>query len=65
MTFNMVKNKCKIKMYYQPLDFINDMNLVFDNAMKFNKRGSDVFKSAQKMKKKFFDLIKRFNVMKH
>jgi hypothetical protein len=29
------------------------MNLVFDNAMKFNKRGSEYYKSASKMKKFF------------
>ena len=46
MTFNIVKNKLRLNMYYQPQDFINEMNLVFDNAMKFNKRGSDFYKSA-------------------
>ena len=65
MTFNIVKNKMKLKMYYQPMEFINEMNLVYDNAMKFNKRGTGVYKSAQKMKKKFSELIKKFNLMKH
>ena len=52
-------------MYYMPQEFINDMCLVFDNAMKFNKRGSEIYKSAQKMKKRFYELIKKFNLMKH
>lgn len=45
-------------MYNTAMEFVDDMNLVFDNAMKFNKRGSEYYKSASKMKKFFADQMK-------
>lgn len=61
---NVKKNMIDCK-YTQPIEFINDMNLVFANCMQFNKRGSQAYKSAQKCKRQFKDLLRERDVMKH
>ena len=62
INFLMIKEKM-IKTYYSSqYEFIEDMNLVFDNCMEYNQRNSKVYKSAQKMKKKFKLMLKEQNL---
>jgi hypothetical protein len=51
--FILIKKKMIKGLYRTPLDFINDMYLVFDNCTKFNARGSGVYKAAKTLKREF------------
>lgn len=53
MDFGTIKKKLDGKVYTHPDQFLTDMRLVFDNAMHYNKPGSDVHVMAVTLKEKF------------
>lgn len=57
MNFMVVKKKMTAGLYSTPPDFINDVNLVFNNCMKFNEKRSGVYKAARKLKNEFAQLL--------
>jgi len=57
MNFIVVKKKMIKGLYSTPPDFINDVNLVFNNCMKFNEKRSGVYKAAKKLKNEFAQLL--------
>ena len=65
ITFQMVKQKCIRHMYLEPIHFIDDMNLVFDNCMTYNEVGSGLYNSAKKLKRALHAQIKKKKLMEH
>ena len=57
MNFMVVKKKMTAGLYSTPADFITDVNLVFNNCMKFNEKRSGVYKAAKKLKNEFAQLL--------
>ena len=49
--------------YKNPLHFIDQVGLTFQNAISFNKKGSPIYKAAQTMKKDMDRLIKEFDII--
>lgn len=65
ITFQMVKEKCKRNLYLEPIHFIDDMNLVFDNCMKYNENGSFFHKAAKKLKRILLTQVQKRKLMDH
>jgi len=65
INFLMIKEKMKKHMYGEPQDYIDDMNLAFDNCTRYHKRGSAIHKSAQKMKRRLRELLRQRNMAQH
>lgn len=65
ITFQMVKQKCIRHMYLEPVQFIDDMNLVFDNCMKYNEIGSSFHNAAKKLKKILHTQVKKKKLVEH
>ncbi|TKR68279.1 hypothetical protein L596_024280 [Steinernema carpocapsae] len=57
MDLSTIRQKLKINQYKNPWEFIDDMNLMFDNAWLFNRKNSKVYKFTTKMSELFTELI--------
>eukprot|EP00638_Chattonella_subsalsa_P003897 CAMPEP_0117743978 /NCGR_PEP_ID=MMETSP0947-20121206/6466_1 /TAXON_ID=44440 /ORGANISM="Chattonella subsalsa, Strain CCMP2191" /LENGTH=237 /DNA_ID=CAMNT_0005560801 /DNA_START=282 /DNA_END=995 /DNA_ORIENTATION=+ len=53
MNLTWIKEKSDKKKYSGIIDFIADCNLMFNNALKFNRKGEEVYTQAQLLKEKF------------
>ena len=67
INFRMIKQKLIEHLYGEQEDsgvkfFIEDMEMVFENCMKYNARRSEYYKAAQKLKTKLKKLLKEVNL---
>ena len=66
MDLGTIKDKLKKREYATPVDLNKDVQLVWSNCMTYNQDGSDFFKLAMSLKKKWDDrynkLVKDMNV---
>lgn len=58
MDFGTIRKKLNSSEYRNPEEFIDDVNLVFDNACTYNLPGSDVFLMTETVRKLFKEKIK-------
>ena len=58
MDLGTIRQKLINNQYTEPSDFIEEVNLVFDNACTFNSPASEVFIMAETLKRSFGDKIK-------
>ncbi|XP_057492842.1 transcription factor GTE7-like [Actinidia eriantha] len=57
MDLGMVKLRLSKKKYGSPLDFASDVRLTFDNAMKYNPKGQDVYVMAESLLNLFEEMF--------
>lgn len=66
INFHMIKQKLIKHLYGEHEDcvhyFITDMNMVFDNCIKYNERKSEYYKSAQKLKNKLKRMLRELKL---
>ncbi|KAI9143118.1 hypothetical protein BKA69DRAFT_1037237 [Paraphysoderma sedebokerense] len=53
MSFNIIQKNLKKKVYNKTSEFVNDVNLVFENAMEYNEPQSLIYQDAVKLQKLF------------
>ncbi|KAL6993943.1 hypothetical protein U1Q18_012052 [Sarracenia purpurea var. burkii] len=58
MDLGTVKSRLNNKEYGSPLDFASDVRLTFNNAMKYNSKGQDVYIMAETLLTLFEDMFK-------
>lgn len=60
----MIKARMIARDYYlHPFHFIDEVSLCFQNAIKFNKKGTPYYKAAQTMKKDMDRLFKEYDMI--
>lgn len=65
ISFLTVKQKCINHRYQEPIHFVDDMNLVFDNCMTYNEYGSSFYKAAKKLKRILHTQVQKRRLMDH
>ncbi len=59
MDFATIKNKLNQNLYKNgPQEFIDDLNLTFDNCLKYNGEESSVSKSGKRVREEFYKIYK-------
>ena len=62
MDFGTVKHRLNINYYHRLQEFIDDMQLVFENCIKFNGEDSQVGKMCKNVREEFKKLYEQLNL---
>ena len=60
--FSVIKQRLSSNLYHNMQDFIDDMQLVFDNCELYNGRDSTLGRQCTKVREEFRKLYEQFNV---
>ena len=64
MDLSTIKKKLKANKYRKNQDFIDDIQLVWENCKRYNLDGSQIYKSALKMEKLAKKILKKYSILK-
>jgi len=64
MDLSTIKKKLKSNKYRKNQDFIDDVQLIWENCKKYNVDGSQIYRSALKMEKVAKRILKKYSILK-
>lgn len=64
MDLSTIKKKLKANKYRKNQDFLEDLQLIWDNCQRYNQENSQIFRAALKMEKVSRRILKKYSILK-